>query len=302
MQIHIPVLKDEVLYFFKDIKGTYLDATLGYAGHSNAILENNQFVNLIACDQDDEAIEYSKQKLSKFTNRVNIIKTNYEFILNKINKNEIRAVLADIGVSSLQLDKDDRGFSFDSLELDMRMNKDNNLDAKYIVNNYSKDKLSEIFMNYAELPYKLASDIATNIINNRPINSCKELSAVIGNSKLNNRKVSLKTLVFQAIRIEVNDELGVLTRFLEEIEKLNNCLVCFITFHSLEDKIVKDTFKRWSKNCICDENTIRCVCGNNHSKGVIITKKPITPTVDEIKNNSRASCAKLRVFYINNER
>lgn len=301
MQIHIPVLKNEIVEIFKNVKGTLLDATLGYAGHSSAILESNDNINLIACDQDDEAISYSKEKLAKYGDRVKIIKTNYEFILSKINKDDIRAVLADIGVSSLQLDKDNRGFSYDSLELDMRMDKDNTLDAKSVVNNYSQAKLSEIFINYAELPKKLSDDISNKIIKNRPINSCKELSKIIGESKLNNRKVLLKTLVFQAIRIEVNNELGVLRNFLDEIRNLKNCIVCFITFHSLEDKIVKETFKQWSKNCICDENAMRCCCGNNHSKGEIITKKPIIPSDDEIKFNSRASCAKLRVFYINNE-
>ncbi|MBT0881106.1 MULTISPECIES: 16S rRNA (cytosine(1402)-N(4))-methyltransferase RsmH [unclassified Campylobacter] len=300
MQIHIPVLKDEVVKLFKDLdNGYYLDATLGYAGHASAILKNNNKLNLIACDQDIEAINYSKEKLKEFNVDIQIYKTNYENIFSFINnKNEIKGVLADIGVSSLQLDKDDRGFSFDSSELDMRMDKNKDFDAKTLINTYTSKQLSEIFKNYAELPEKLASDIASNIIKNRPINSCKELSKIIGNAKLNNRSVSLKTLIFQAIRIEVNDELGVLKRFLEQLKEFKNCLICIITFHSLEDKIVKDTFKKWANNCICDEFAIRCECGNNHSLGKIITKKPIEPSKEEIKYNSRSSCAKLRAFYL----
>ncbi|MBZ7977506.1 16S rRNA (cytosine(1402)-N(4))-methyltransferase RsmH [Campylobacter sp. RM12654] len=300
MQIHIPVLKDEVVKLFKDLdNGYYLDATLGYAGHASAILKNNNKLNLIACDQDIEAINYSKEKLKEFNVDIQIYKTNYENIFSFINnKNEIKGVLADIGVSSLQLDKDDRGFSFDSNELDMRMDKNKDFDAKTLINTYTSKQLSEIFKNYAELPEKLASDIASNIIKNRPINSCKELSKIIGNAKLNNRSVSLKTLIFQAIRIEVNDELGVLKRFLEQLKEFKNCLICIITFHSLEDKIVKDTFKKWANNCICDEFAIRCECGNNHSLGKIITKKPIEPSKEEIKYNSRSSCAKLRAFYL----
>ncbi|ULO03674.1 16S rRNA (cytosine(1402)-N(4))-methyltransferase RsmH [Campylobacter sp. RM12651] len=300
MQIHIPVLKDEVVKLFKDLdNGYYLDATLGYAGHASAILKNNNKLNLIACDQDIEAINYSKEKLKEFNVDIQIHKTNYENIFSFINnKNEIRGVLADIGVSSLQLDKDDRGFSFDSSELDMRMDKNKDFDAKTLINTYTNKQLSEILKNYAELPEKLASDIASNIIKNRPINSCKELSKIIGNAKLNNRSVSLKTLIFQAIRIEVNDELGVLKRFLEQLKEFKNCLICIITFHSLEDKIVKDTFKKWANNCICDEFAIRCECGNNHSLGKIITKKPIEPSKEEIKYNSRSSCAKLRAFYL----
>lgn len=300
MQIHIPVLKDEIIKLFKNLdNGYYLDATLGYAGHACAILENNSNLNIYACDQDDEAINYSKEKLKKFNKDIQIFKTNYKNVFNFIkDTSKIRAVLADIGVSSLQLDKDDRGFSFESSELDMRMNTSNPLDAKEVINHYSKEKLSKIFQDYAELPEKLSDDIALNIIKNRPINSCKDLSRVIGNAKLNNRNVTLKTLIFQAIRIEVNNELGVLKNFLGQVKNLKDCLVCIITFHSLEDKIVKETFKKWASDCICDKFAIKCECGNNHSLGKIITKKPIEPSKEEIKLNSRSSCAKLRVFYL----
>ncbi|MBZ7987309.1 16S rRNA (cytosine(1402)-N(4))-methyltransferase RsmH [Campylobacter canadensis] len=300
--MHIPVLKNEVLEIFKNINsGIFIDATLGYAGHSKAILEQNKALKLIACDQDEFAILNSKKNLSEYENRFKIFHTNYENIINYLSEDEVkntRAVLADIGVSSVQLDYDERGFSFTSSKLDMRMNKNQELDAFYVVNNYSLKELTNILINYAEFNEKLASDIAKNIITKRPINSALELSNIIGDAKLNSRSVSLKTLVFQAIRIEVNKELDVLKNFLKSLEKLQNCYVLIISFHSLEDKIVKEYFKKWSLNCICPEYAIRCECSNNNALGKIITKKPIIPSKEEIKSNSRSSCAKLRVFYI----
>ncbi|MBZ7994390.1 16S rRNA (cytosine(1402)-N(4))-methyltransferase RsmH [Campylobacter canadensis] len=300
--MHIPVLKNEVLEIFKNINsGIFIDATLGYAGHSKAILEQNNALKLIACDQDEFAILNSKKNLSEYENRFKIFHTNYENIINYLSEDEVkntRAILADIGVSSVQLDYDERGFSFTSSKLDMRMNKNQELDAFYVVNNYSLKELTNILINYAEFNEKLASDIAKNIITKRPINSALELSNIIGDAKLNSRSVSLKTLVFQAIRIEVNKELDVLKNFLKSLEKLQNCYVLIISFHSLEDKIVKEYFKKWSLNCICPEYAIRCECSNNNALGKIITKKPIIPSKEEIKSNSRSSCAKLRVFYI----
>lgn len=300
--MHIPVLKNEVLEIFSKINsGAFIDATLGYAGHSKAILEQNKKLNLIACDQDEFAILHSTKNLNKYENRFKIFHTNYENIISYLSKNEIkniRAVLADIGVSSVQLDYNQRGFSFTSSKLDMRMNNKQKLDAFYVVNNYSLKELTNILINYAEFNEKLAKDIAKNIIAKRPINSAFELSNIIGNAKLNSRNVSLKTLVFQAIRIEVNDELNVLKNFLKSLEKLNNCYVLIITFHSLEDKIVKECFKKWSLSCICPKQAIKCECNNNNALGKIITKKPITPSKEEIKSNPRSSCAKLRIFYI----
>ncbi|MDY6135423.1 16S rRNA (cytosine(1402)-N(4))-methyltransferase RsmH, partial [Campylobacter lanienae] len=206
-----------------------------------------------------------------------------------------------IGVSSLQLDLNERGFSLKSDTLDMRMDSSNPLDAKTIVNNYTKDELQRIFYEYGELPN--AKSIAQKIItarNIKQINSCKELSQIVGNSNLQNRSINVATLVFQAIRIEVNKELDVLKELLNSIQnsQINNAKVAIISFHSLEDRIVKDKFKKWQSSCICPDGALRCECGNNHAIGKIITKKPITPTDNEIKSNSRASCAKMRVFEI----
>ena len=203
--------------------------------------------------------------------------------------------MADIGVSSLQLDKLDRGFSFNSENLDMRMNQNQSLDASTVINSYSQVELENIFKEYGEIrEYK---KIASLIVQNRPFYSAKELAEFFYN-KLPKGKIHPATLIFQAIRIEVNDELGVLDRLFKSMEeaKLKDCIVAIISFHSLEDRVVKNYFKKWSENCICPKDAFRCECGKNHALGKIITKKPIIATNFEIKQNPRSRSAKLRVF------
>ena len=282
---HIPVLYNEVLDCFKDInKGYIIDCTTGYAGHSSGLLNQNSSVKLICNDQDDEALNFSKNRLKDFEN-----------IIKKFENYPIRGVLADIGVSSLQLDKLDRGFSFNSENLDMRMNQNQSLDASTVINSYSQVELENIFKEYGEIrEYK---KIASLIVQNRPFYSAKELAEFFYN-KLPKGKIHPATLIFQAIRIEVNDELGVLDRLFKSMEeaKLKDCIVAIISFHSLEDRVVKNYFKKWSENCICPKDAFRCECGKNHSLGEIITKKPIIATNFEIKQNPRSRSAKLRVF------
>ncbi|WP_141050299.1 16S rRNA (cytosine(1402)-N(4))-methyltransferase RsmH [Aliarcobacter cryaerophilus] len=293
---HIPVLYNEVLDCFKDInKGYIIDCTTGYAGHSSGLLNQNSSVKLICNDQDDEALEFSKKRLKDFENRVEFNKGNFENIIKKFENYPIRGVLADIGVSSLQLDKLDRGFSFNSENLDMRMNQNQILDASNVVNSYSQVELENIFKEYGEIrEYK---KIASLIVQNRPFYSAKELAEFFYN-KLPKGKIHPATLIFQAIRIEVNDELGVLDRLFKSMEeaKLKDCIVAIISFHSLEDRVVKNYFKKWSENCICPKDAFRCECGKNHALGKIITKKPIIATNIEIKQNPRSRSAKLRVF------
>jgi len=293
---HIPVLYNEVLDCFKDInKGYIIDCTTGYAGHSSGLLNQNSSVKLICNDQDDEALNFSKNRLKDFENRVEFNKGNFENIIKKFENYPIRGVLADIGVSSLQLDKLDRGFSFNSENLDMRMNQNQSLDASTVINSYSQVELENIFKEYGEIrEYK---KIASLIVQNRPFYSAKELAEFFYN-KLPKGKIHPATLIFQAIRIEVNDELGVLDRLFKSMEeaKLKDCIVAIISFHSLEDRVVKNYFKKWSKTCICPNNAFRCECGNNHALGKIITKKPIIPTALEIKQNPRSRSSKLRVF------
>ena len=293
---HIPVLYNEVLDCFKDInKGYIIDCTTGYAGHSSGLLNQNSSVNLICNDQDDEALNFSKNRLKDFENRVEFNKGNFENIIKKFENYPIRGVLADIGVSSLQLDKLDRGFSFNSENLDMRMNQNQSLDASTVINSYSQVELENIFKEYGEIrEYK---KIASLIVQNRPFYSAKELAEFFYN-KLPKGKIHPATLIFQAIRIEVNDELGVLDRLFKSMEeaKLKDCIVAIISFHSLEDRVVKNYFKKWSENCICPKDAFRCECGKNHALGKIITKKPIIATNFEIKQNPRSRSAKLRVF------
>ncbi|WNL34193.1 16S rRNA (cytosine(1402)-N(4))-methyltransferase RsmH [Arcobacter cryaerophilus gv. pseudocryaerophilus] len=293
---HIPVLYNEVLDCFKDInKGYIIDCTTGYAGHSSGLLNQNSSVKLICNDQDDEALNFSKNRLKDFENRVEFNKGNFENIIKKFENYPIRGVLADIGVSSLQLDKLDRGFSFNSENLDMRMNQNQSLDASAVINSYSQVELENIFKEYGEIrEYK---KIASLIVQNRPFYSAKELAEFFYN-KLPKGKIHPATLIFQAIRIEVNDELGVLDRLFKSMEeaKLKDCIVAIISFHSLEDRVVKNYFKKWSENCICPKDAFRCECGKNHALGKIITKKPIIATNIEIKQNPRSRSAKLRVF------
>lgn len=293
---HIPVLYNEVLDCFKDInKGYIIDCTTGYAGHSSGLLNQNSSVKLICNDQDDEALNFSKNRLKDFENRVEFNKGNFENIIKKFENYPIRGVLADIGVSSLQLDKLDRGFSFNSENLDMRMNQNQGLDASTVINSYSQVELENIFKEYGEIrEYK---KIASLIVQNRPFYSAKELAEFFYN-KLPKGKIHPATLIFQAIRIEVNDELGVLDRLFKSMEeaKLKDCIFAIISFHSLEDRVVKNYFKKWSENCICPKDAFRCECGKNHALGKIITKKPIIATNFEIKQNPRSRSAKLRVF------
>ena len=293
---HIPVLYNEVLDCFKEIKTGYIiDCTTGYAGHSSGLLNQNSSVQLICNDQDDEALNFSKNRLKDFENRVEFNKGNFENIIKKFEDYPIRGILADIGVSSLQLDKLDRGFSFNSENLDMRMNQNQILDASNVVNSYSQVELENIFKEYGEIrEYK---KVASLIVQNRPFYSAKELAEFFYN-KLPKGKIHPATLIFQAIRIEVNDELGVLDRLFKSMEesKLKDCIVAIISFHSLEDRVVKNYFKKWSENCICPKDAFRCECGKNHSLGEIITKKPIIATNFEIKQNPRSRSAKLRVF------
>jgi len=295
---HIPVLYREVTELFKEIDGHVVDCTMGYGGHSSLMLESNPSLNLIAIDQDQTAIDFSTKRLSKFTDRVMIKKGRFSSVIKDIleNVDDIKGVLADIGVSSLQLDKKERGFSYESDNLDMRMDKDAILSAANVVNEYSADELEKLLLEYGELRnYK---KLASVIVSKRPFSSAKELSDTLKPYMPRGKKIHPATLLMQAIRIEVNDELGELKTLLKNIEdaKPKGAKIAIISFHSLEDRIVKQTFARWAKSCICPAEAMRCTCGNNHSLGKIITKKPIMAQDDELKQNPRSRSAKMRVF------
>jgi len=298
---HVPVLYREVVDVFSDIEdGIIIDCTMGYGGHSSMILDANPNIKLIAIDQDQTAIDFSTQRLAKYGDRVSIKKGRFsnviKEILKEVSASEIKGLLADIGVSSLQLDQKERGFSYESETLDMRMDKEAPLDASTVVNEYSKEELEHILLEYGELRnYK---KIANTIVQNRPFHSAKELSDKLKHDMPRGKKIHPATLLMQAIRIEVNDELGELKSLLNSLSEagLQEARIAIISFHSLEDRIVKQEFTRWSKSCICPSEAFRCECGNNHSLGKVITKKPLMAQEDELKENIRSRSAKMRVF------
>ncbi len=298
---HIPVLLKETVDLYKDIKdGYFVDCTLGFGGHSEAILEKYPHIKLIGIDQDKEAMEFAKKRLSKYSNRVEFINKRASEALKELKGLPISGILADIGVSSYQLDNPERGFTFDSDILDMRMNPSQDFSARDVVNFYDRQSLEEILKKYAEeRRYKKIADF---IVKNRPINSNRELSEILMKAGLRDKKQLAP--VFQAIRIEVNNELKELENILDEAEKISQegSILGIITFHSLEDRIVKNRFKEWSKKCICPPEAIRCECGGNHQKGVILTKKPITASKEEIAKNPRSRSAKLRGFMFKGNR
>lgn len=280
--------------------GIYADLTLGKGGHSKEILKKlSPNGLLIGVDQDKDAIKAARENLKDFSN-VLYFNENFENIENVLDEagfNRIDGALMDIGVSSYQIDNEDRGFSYmKDGPLDMRMNKDNELTAKQIVNDYSLDELWKIFSEYGEERY--SKTIAKAIVDYRKmheINTTLQLRNIVMKS-VNTSEAHPEKRVFQALRIEVNRELEVLENTLEKIvDRLNkNGRLCVITFHSLEDRIVKNKFKEMSKKCICPPDFPVCVC--NHEKKVkLISKKPILPSKDELKNNNRSHSAKLRV-------
>lgn len=298
---HIPVLYREVVETFQDCKnGIVVDCTMGYGGHSSLILEANPHVKLIAIDQDQTAIDFSTERLENFKERVSIKKGRFSSVIKDILKENDRdkfvGLLADIGVSSLQLDQKERGFSFESDNLDMRMDTDSGLTAAFVVNEYSISELERVILEYGELRnYK---KIASAIVENRPFSSAKELSKAVNPHMPKGKNINPATLLMQAIRIEVNDELGELKSLLQSIEeaKFSHATIAIISFHSLEDRIVKQAFSKWAKSCICPDEAIRCTCGNNCSLGKIISKKPVTAKDDELKANPRSRSAKMRIF------
>ncbi len=295
------MLYEEVQACFAPVKeGIIVDCTMGYAGHSSMILEANTHIRLIGIDQDQTAIDFSTKRLSPFAGRFEIKKGRFSQMAREVlqgeHHDEIRGLLADIGVSSLQLDEQSRGFGFESEILDMRMNPDAPLSAADVVNGYDQYRLEKILFEYGEV--RNAKRIAAEIVKARPLHSAKELAALVRPFAPRGKKIHPATLVFQAIRIEVNDELRELERLLDAIEEAacKQLRVAIISFHSLEDRIVKQRFKQWSRSCICDADAPRCTCGNNHALGKIISKKPIEAGSRELKENPRSRSAKMRIF------
>jgi len=296
---HIPVLLNETVALFEDMSdGYFIDCTCGFGGHSEAILQHYPNVKLIAIDQDSDALDFAKQRLSKYADRITFVNKRASDALGEFANLPISGILADIGVSSYQLDEDARGFNFNSDTLDMRMNQKQEFSAYDVVNYYSKEQLERIFKEFAdERFYKKIAQAIVTARKHKKFTSSKELAEFIA-TLIPKGKIHPATKAFQAIRIEVNNELEELHKLLDATLKISNkgTIVGVITFHSLEDRIVKNTFKQWQQRCICPPEAMRCECGRDNHKGYVLTKKPITASKEEVLANPRSRSAKLRGF------
>ncbi len=297
---HIPVLLEEVLESFKEVpEGYFVDCTLGYAGHSLEVLKRYPHLKHIGIDRDDEALAFSKKRLEPFEKRSTLYKGTFATVFPTLEEAPVTAVLADFGVSSLQLDKKERGFAFDAETLDMRMDAGASFSAYDVVNTYSKEKLEYIFDTYGEVrSFKKLAGVIVEARAKAPIESAGDLSDIIKKVIPSGGKIHPATLPFQAIRIEVNNELGEIEGLLDAIEARHyrGEVVSLITFHSLEDRLVKNRFRKWSNECICDPHAIRCTCGKNHAVGKALSRKPVTASKEELRINPRSRSAKLRSF------
>lgn len=333
--IHKSVLLDEVAEFFrgessvilsdladlnqksaesKSGQDIFIDATLGLGGHSERILEENPQIRVIGIDKDKISLEFAKNHLARFGARFSAVQGSFDEKIGEIleyfsnadsaqisqkEQGKIYGILADLGISSPQVDNLERGFSFESPNLDMRMDLDSPLTAKAVINGYSKDELNKIFRDFGEIRnYQKVTNLILEARKKRKIESAKELCAILESHTKVRGGIHPATLIFQALRIEVNDELGALHRFLHIIKNANlkGTKIAIISFHSLEDRIVKEAFKAWSAGCICDKDALKCECGGQNQKGEILTKKPIVPSGAEISRNKRARSAKMRCF------
>ncbi|MBQ9359531.1 MAG: 16S rRNA (cytosine(1402)-N(4))-methyltransferase RsmH [Lachnospiraceae bacterium] len=304
---HIPVLPEETIESLCiDPEGIYVDGTVGGGGHSSLIAGRlSDKGRLIAIDQDEEAIEAASERLAEYKDRVSIIKDNFRnirSILAGLEVKSVNGILLDIGVSSHQLDDAGRGFSYmKDGPLDMRMDLSSSLTASDIVMGYGEEELIHIIRNYGEERY--AGRIAKAIVRkreNEPIDTTMKLNEIIeeavpGKARHNGTNPSMRT--FQALRIEVNHELDALSESLDTMIDLLEAggRLSVITFHSLEDRIVKENFKRNENPCTCPPDFPVCVCGKK-SKGRCVNKKAITAREKEIKDNPRSHSARLRTF------
>lgn len=307
---HKPVLLEETIESL-NIKpdGIYVDGTLGGAGHASVICsclsEKGTFIGI---DQDEDALKVAGERLSTYKDKINlhIVKSNYSHfaeVLSELGIEKVDGILLDIGVSSYQIDTPQRGFTYkeEDAPLDMRMDKSSDFSAKNVVNEYSEADLYRIIRDYGE--DKFAKNIAKHIVlarQEKEIETTGELINIIKASipmKIQAKMGHPAKQTFQAIRIEVNKELEVLEKSIDDmIEHLNpGGRLSIITFHSLEDRIVKNKFKNNEDPCVCPKNFPICVCGNK-SKGKTVYRKPIAPTEEEIAKNKRAKSSKLRTF------
>lgn len=318
MQKHIPVLLREVLDIFApvcvanaDKNPVIIDCTLGLGGHTLALLRESHALEIIAIDKDTQAIDIATTYVKEvgLEQRLHTINAPFSlgvrqaFELSKSLDRRVVGVLADIGVSSMQLDSSERGFGFGSHLLDMRMDLSQSKDAKYVINTYSEFELARVLREYGEIKEhkKLAKSIKARIKSSGDFQSAREFSEFLrSHSPHKAGKIHPATLAFQAVRMEVNNELDELKNALFALENqasaMRGARVGIISFHSLEDRIVKETFRRWARTCVCEASAMKCVCGGDNAKGEILTKKPLIASTKEINTNPRSRSAKLRAF------
>ena len=302
--IHKSVLLDESIDGL-NIKedGIYVDCTLGGGGHTEEILKRATKGKVIGIDQDDYAIERAIERLSNFENFIPVKNnfSNIDRVLEDLNIEKVDGILFDLGVSSFQLDIPERGFSYNyDMPLDMRMDKNQTTTARHIVNGYEEHELSRILWDYGE--EKWAARIAKFIVQEREhefIETTGQLVSIIKKAipkQVRQEGSHPAKRTFQAIRIELNRELEILENTVKaSVEKLNKGgRICVITFHSLEDRIIKNAFVELNKDCICPPEFPKCMC-NHRRKLKIITKKPIIPSEEELVDNRRSHSAKLRI-------
>ncbi len=301
-EYHVPVLLDECLEALDLQDGKiYVDATFGGGGHARKILESGKDLKLFAFDQDPDSIAQSKTLKEEYSEQFVLIKENFANIrtglaLERIKK--IDGILFDLGVSSHQINDPSRGFSFSGDgKLNMRMDQETELTAADVVNTYSFEDLTKIFRNYGE--EKESPRIARNIILKREQNEIEttlQLSQIIENCIVSKKSIKAKARIFQALRIYINKEMEVLQTALEESVKILNPggRLVVISYHSLEDRIVKNLFKYEEKSCLCPPEFPKCVC-DKKSTLKILTRKPVVPSQEEIDSNPRARSAKLRI-------
>lgn len=302
---HVSVLFKESIEALK-IKpdGIYVDGTLGGGGHSQGILSQCDTVRLIGIDQDSDAIKAASERLSEFGSRVTIVNKNFseiKNILSKLNIDKIDGAVLDLGVSSYQLDNAERGFSYmHDAALDMRMNRHSLKSAYDVVNSYSCEELTRIFYEYGEENWsKRIAEFICDRRKEKPVTTTFELvdiikAAIPKKARLEGGHPAKR--VFQAIRIEVNNELGILEKAIEDFVSVlkPGGRIAIITFHSLEDRIVKQTFQRLAKGCTCPKEFPVCMCGKT-PQIKIVSRKPVLPGKDETEYNSRSKSAKLRI-------
>ena len=304
LEYHKPVLFDEVMEnIISEGDAVYVDCTLGGGGHTEGMLERSSTESkVIGIDQDKEAINFDKERLKKYGNKIEIFQDNFrnlDTVIYLAGYNKVDRILMDIGVSSNQLDNLERGFSYRyDAKLDMRMDINLKISAYEVVNDFSEKEIADIIYKYGEEPK--SRKIAKNIVEyrkNKKIETTLELSEIIIKSIGKSMKKHPSKRTFQAIRIFVNKELEVLEEALDKAVNLlnNNGKLLVITFHSLEDRMVKEKFREYENPCTCPPEIPVCVC-NKKSLGKVITKKPIIAKESELNENNRAHSAKLRIF------